>query len=100
MKDITSSTLALEFIKGSNKLEIVCLDFKGEKKYDLNTFPFTFAYNESATKRLFPVGEYQIVVDECNKPGMIRGTFEGKAKKNFDDETIRDLKIKYSVRLE
>jgi hypothetical protein len=100
MKDFTGATLELVFFKGTHILELACLDFKGEKKYDFNSFLFTFAYNESATKRLFPVGEFDITVDEYNKPGMIRGKIIGKARKNFDDETVKDLKIVYSVRLE
>jgi hypothetical protein len=100
MKDITTSTIALEFVKDNHKLELVCLNFNGEGTYDLSSFPFTFAFNESATKRLFPVGEFNIKISEFNKPGMIRGILEGKARKNFDDETVRDLKIIYSVKLE
>ena len=100
MKDITTSTMALEFGKDNYKLELACLSFNGEGTYDLSSFPFTFAFNESATKRLFPVGEFNIKILEFNKPGMLRGKLEGKARKNFDDETVRDLKIIYSVKLE
>ena len=100
MNDITSSTLALEFKKDGVSLELGSLNFKGEDTYDLNSFFFTFLYNQSATKRLFPDGAFDIKVIEYNKPGMIRGRLEGMAHKNFDDMTVRKLKIIYSVKLE
>lgn len=100
-KDITSSTMALAFGFENLKLELGCLSFEGEKIYDLNNFIPTFSFNASATKRLFPVGSYDIIVSEFNNPGFIRGRLTGKARQNFDDiTTVKDFIINYSVKLE
>jgi hypothetical protein len=100
-KDITSSTLALSFGIENLKLELGCFEFKGESNYDLINFIPTFSFNASTTKRLFPVGSYDIIVSEYINPGFIRGRLTGKARQNFDDQTtVKDFIINYSVKLE
>ncbi len=100
-KDITSSTMALVFGLENLKLELGCFSFEGEANYDLNNFIPTFYFNASATKRLFPVGSFDIIVSEYNNPGFIRGRLTGKARQNFDDQTtVKDFIINYSVKLE
>lgn len=100
--EIDLPTLSLVFSNGILQLDLVSLDYKGEKNYDIDTFPFSFfGFKGNNLNVLFPVGPFDIIVSEYNNPGFIRGRLTGKARQNFDDQTtVKDFIINYSVKLE